>query len=495
MFNQDLLEKRQKLIDMGVNPYPYSFKTTTTIQQIINNPPITNDDKEGKSVSVTGRIVAQRKQGKVFFIDIEDLNAKIQLYFRKNEIGEEKWKVLNLLDIGDIIGVNGRVFITKMGELTIWIDSFELLSKSLVRVPISKSTDEKTYYELSDPEIIYKERYTYWIVNKKAREIVLKRTKIISEIRKFMDNRGFLEVNTPNIEMVYGGAEARPFEITIHALNNQRAFLRISPELYLKRYIVGGFPKVYTICQNFRNEGIDRSHNPEFTMLEWYEAYTDYEDQMKQFEELVSTVAISVCGTTKITYQGQEINLTPPWKRLSMIEALKQISGIDIENMSDDEIKNCILQNNLELPKVYNRGIAMVLLYDKLCEDKIIQPTFITDHPVEISPLTKPKRGKPGFVERFEPIICGMELGNAYSELTDPVEQYERLKKQREFDENNPEGIVHHPVDLDFIKAIASGMPPTGGVGLGIDRLIMLLTDSHSIRDIIPFPMTKPQKL
>ena len=316
------------------------------------------------------------------------------------------------------------------------------------------------------------------------------RFHIISLIRRWMEQEGFLEVLTPTIEMVYGGAEARPFSTNIWSLNNQKAYLRISPELYLKRYIAAGFPKVFTICQNFRNEGIDKSHNPEFTMMEWYEAGTDYVRQMERFEQLTSFLAMELLGSTSIEFQGTQIELAAPWRRLCMTDAIKEYVGIDVLSMTIDEIETYMADNQTEFNEGQPKGLLIAHLFEELCEAKLIQPTFILDHPVEISPLTKSKRGKPGFVERFEPFINCMEVGNAYSELTDPVEQYERLAAQRDI--KTGEDFENHPVDMDFIKAVGVGLPPTGGVGYGIDRIIMLLTNSSTIRDIIPFPMMKP---
>ncbi len=315
--------------------------------------------------------------------------------------------------------------------------------------------------------------------------------KIIARVRDFLDGRGFLEVTTPTIERNNGGAEARPFTTQIRALSNQSAYLRISPELPLKRFIVGGFERVYTICQNFRNEGIDRSHNPEFTMLEWYEAFTDYHYQMEQFETLVSTVAEQVTGSMKVEYDGKALDFTPPWRRLTVLDGLKE-HGIDASNLGEDELREEFKKRKLEVPKPFSWGHAIAALFEELVEPTLEQPTFVCDHPVEISPLTKAKRGDDRLVERFEPLVMGMEIGNAYSELTDPVEQRRRLEDQRKMGPD-VEGVEHHPIDEDFLKALACGMPPTGGVGLGIDRLVMLLTNCHTIRDVIAFPMMKPR--
>ena len=491
-FNEELLEKRQNLIDMGVTPYPYEFKTSHKLSEVREN----QEALMEKEVSVAGRITALRRQGKkVFFMDIEDFDSRIQLYMKQQTLGEENWKALLELNLGDWLGVTGDIFVTRMGELSVNGSDMVVLAKAVVPVPISKSKDGESYYQLSDAEILYRQPYLRWITDKKSRETMVTRSRIISAIRNFMEDREFLEVTTPTIEMLYGGAAAKPFETTINALSNQEAYLRISPELPLKKFIAGGFPKVFTICQNFRNEGIDRSHNPEFTMMEWYEALTDYNYQMEQFETLVSSVVKKVKGDTKITYQGTELEFAAPWDRLTMIGAIKKFADIDVEAMSEEELRAKVkeIDKDGKMKQDFSWGHGVNFLFEELCEEKIVQPTFIMDHPMEISPLTKVKRGNPKLVERFEPFVVGMEIGNAYSELTDPVEQFARFTEQRKFDELSmeQEGTVHHPIDMDFINAISMGMPPTGGVGLGIDRLVILLTDQPSIRDVIAFPMMR----
>ncbi|NUM33657.1 MAG: lysine--tRNA ligase [Candidatus Brocadiae bacterium] len=494
-FHQDLLEKRQQLLDLGVNPYPYSFAISHTLTELRDR----SQELMEKEVSVAGRITALRRQGqKVFFADIEDFDNRMQVYLKQQDFSEQIWQTILLLDIGDWVGIKGPLFATKTGELTIWTKEFSLLAKSVIRVPISKEKGDKKYYQLSDSETLYRQRYLHWITDKKAREVMLVRAKILSSIRRFMEGRGFLEVTTPTLELSYGGASARPFETTVHALSQEKAYMRISPELSLKRFIVGGFPKVYTICQNFRNEGIDRSHNPEFTMMEWYEAFTDYNYQMDQFEQLVSMLAKEITGSYKVVYQDTEIDFTPPWKRMTILDAIKEIGKVDVNALSDEELKKKVheIDPKYQIIEPFSRGHIVDFLFSNLCEEHMIQPTFILDHPLAISPLTKKKRGNPDLVERFEPFVMRMEIGNAYSELTDPVEQYERLRQQREFDADNlkKEGTVHHPVDLDFVRAIGMGMPPTGGVGLGIDRLVMLLTNQHSIRDVIAFPLLRREE-
>lgn len=396
------------------------------------------------------------------------------------------------MDLGDIIGVEGSVFKTKSGELSVNVVRLEILSKTVVPIPMGKEVGEKSIYRLADVESKYRERYLHWLLDEADRDRIRQRSRIISSFRRRMEAEGFLEVSTPTVEFVYGGAEARPFRTSIWALNNAEAFLRISPELYLKRYLVAGFPKVFSICQNFRNEGVDHSHNPEFTMMEWYEAYTDYEFQMRRFETLVAGVCEEICGSTRITYQGVEIDFRVPWSRISVLDALRQFASVDASQMSAEDLRAELGRRGVACPEPLSWGVAVIELFEATCEEHLVQPTFIIDHPVEISPLTKLKRGDDRLVERFEPYAFRMEIGNAYSELTDPVAQLERLLEQRR-ERGNQEDYENHPIDADFVKAVGCGMPPAGGVGLGIDRLIMLMTDAPSIRDIIPFPMVKPK--
>ena len=487
-FEEELVEKRADLLGKGVDPYPYKFERSHTLAQLRAQ----QEELMDKKVQVAGRLVAYRGKGKMVFADLADFDGRLQIMFRKNSFDETGWEVVRRgLDTGDWLGVSGPVFVTKMGELTVEALEAELLAKAVVRVPISKTKEGKVFFQLADPETKYRERYLHWITDVDARQAMVNRAKTISSMRRFLEGRGFIEVTTPTIEMGYGGAEARPFTTEIGALSGQQAFLRISPELPLKRFIVGGFEKVFTICQNFRNEGIDRSHNPEFTMLEWYEAFTDYHDQMEQFETLVSTVAEEVTGSMKVTYQETEIDFKPPWRRVTVLEALAEV-GIAADGMSEDELRSELETRKIEVPKPFSWGHGVMALFEELVEPTLTQPTFVCDHPVEISPLTKAKRGDPRLVERFEPMVAGFEIGNAYSELTDPIEQRERFDTQRRMGADK-EGVEHHPIDEDFIKALGCGMPPTGGVGLGIDRLVMLLTDSHSIRDVIAFPLMKPR--
>ena len=488
-FDDELLGKREHLLGNGVDVYPYSFERSHNLTKIR----VEQESLLDQTVRVAGRVVAYRGKGKMIFADIADFDGRLQVMLRKNHFDEAGWDVVRRqLDLGDWMGVEGKLFITKMGELTVEAETAQLLAKTVVRVPIPKSKEDQAWNVLADPETKYRERYLHWITDPQARQVMVKRAQVVSAIRRFLDDREFLEVTTPTIETSYGGAEARPFTTQIHALSNQEAYLRISPELPLKRFIVGGFEKVYTICQNFRNEGIDRSHNPEFTMLEWYEAFTDYHYQMEQFESLVANVADAVTGSSKVEYEGQELDFTPPWRRLTILDGLKE-AGVDADGMDENDLRAEFKKRELELPKPFSWGHAVAELFEALVEKTLFQPTFVCDHPIEISPLTKSKRGDERLVERFEPIVAGMEIGNAYSELTDPVEQRQRLEAQRAMGPDD-EGVEHHPIDEDFLKALGCGMPPTGGVGLGVDRVVMLLTDCHSIRDVIAFPMMRAVK-
>lgn len=494
-------------------PYPYRFSITHTLAQLREEyEPQELVEHSKELVSVAGRIGAIRRMGKAAFMDLVDFDGRFQIYLQRDTLGTDLWERLKLLDLGDWLGIQGAVFRTKTGELSVKAHQAEILSKTVVRLPISKEKDDRRFYALSDPELRARKRYLDWITDSESRKRFQQRSLIVEEIRRIMIQWGFLEVLTPTLEVCYGGAEAKPFTTTLHVLGDRKVYLRISPELPLKRYIVGGFPKVFTICQNFRNEGIDRSHNPEFTMMEWYEAFTDYEDQTKRFEELVAEVTRRILGTTRITYRGREVDLAPPWRRLRVADALKEAIGLDIVSATDNDIREyCrrwITDADLgdsgdEVAKnivTVSRGEAVMWLFERLFEDSLVDPVFVMDYPIEISPLTKQKRGCPSLVERFEPYICGMEVGNAYSELTDPVEQLQRFLQQRRWNEAMlaSGGAAHHadhPLDLDFIEAVGCGMPPTGGVGLGIDRLVMLLTDSPTIREVIAFPLLRDRSV
>jgi lysyl-tRNA synthetase class 2 len=509
------LEALKEIKSLGVNPYPYRFDITTNSAEVLStfkdpeNESDTEKQKE-KIVSIAGRITAIRKMGKASFCHIKDEAGKIQVYIRQNDVGEQMYKLFKLLDIGDIIGVNGFVFRTKMGEISIHAASFELLTKSVHPLPVVKEeateTGEKIVHDaFADVELRYRQRYIDLIVNDSVKDTFIKRTKIIQAIRATLEKNGFFEVETPTLQTIYGGANAKPF-VTHHNTLDIPLYLRVSNELFLKRLIVGGFNRVYEFVKDFRNEGIDRTHNPEFTQVEWYQAYCDYNDSMNLFEEVVEQACISVHGKTKIDYQGTEIDFKRPWKRLKMIDAISEKNGIDVLNMKKAGIIKFMKDRQIEFdPAIsHSKGLLIAALFEETCEESLIQPTFVIEHPLDTTPLCKPLReysmqqleemkNDPEqviFAERFEPYIYKWELGNSYSELNDPILQRKLLEEQAERGRGG-EGDTH-PLDEDFIKSIEIGMPPTTGVGLGVDRLVMLLTNSHSIRDVIFFPLMRP---
>ena len=474
-------EKLDKLKQEGKDPYSITkFSRTHTSKEVKDN----YEELEGKDVTIAGRIMAKRIMGKASFCHIQDSTGKIQSYVSINDLGEESYKAFKEDDIGDIIGITGFVFKTKTGEISIHAKQLVLLSKSLKPLP-------EKFHGLKDMDLRYRQRYVDLIVNPEVKETFIKRAEIIKEIRKFMENNGYMEVETPILTTVATGDAARPF-ITHHNTLDLQMYLRIAPELNLKRLIVGGFDKVYEIGKNFRNEGMDIKHNPEFTNMEFYSAYEDYNDMMNIAENLISTVAQNTLGTTTITYEGEEINLAPGWKKITMIEAIKEVTGVDFNKINTDEEAQAIAkEKGVEYEEIKNtRGHIINEFFETFVEDTLIQPTFIMDYPVEVSPLTKRKKEDPRLVERFELFIGGREYGNAYSELNDPIDQYERFLKQVEAKEKGDEEAGG--MDEDFVNALEIGMPPTGGMGIGLDRLIMLLTNSPSIRDVLFFPTMKP---
>ena len=473
-------EKLEELQANGKDPFEITkYNRTHNSEQVKNN----FDELNEQYVSIAGRIVGKRVMGKASFCHIQDMQGKIQCYVSLNDLGEEKYKEFKTYDIGDIIGVTGFVFKTRTEEISIHAKEVVLLCKALRPLP-------EKFHGLKDTDLRYRQRYVDLIVNPEVKETFLKRTKILKEIRNVLDSKGYLEVDTPILNTIAGGAAARPF-VTHHNTLDMDMYLRIANELYLKRLIVGGFDKVYEMGRMFRNEGISIKHNPEFTNIELYSAYEDYHDMMDIAEEIISTVAKNVLGTTKITYQGTDIDLTPSWKRITMIDAIKEVTGIDFNEIETDEEAKEIAKNlKLEYDETMTRGHIINLVFEEKVEETLIQPTFICDYPVEVSPLTKRKVDDKRLTERFELFIGGREYGNAYSELNDPIDQYERFLKQVEARENGDEEA--NMMDEDFITALEYGMPPTGGLGLGIDRLIMLLTDSASIRDVLLFPTMKP---
>jgi len=474
-FQEHRLAKREKLIENGINPYPYSFSPTHTISELLE---LFTDLETAKSVVTTyGRVLAIRKMGKSWFVDIIDYEHKFQLYVHAEEADERAVKIVPFLDIGDWAGVTGILFRTRSGEPTILVRELQIIGKSVADVPFGKQHDGTSSYALANIEMRRQKRYLDWITDPDSVKRFELRSRIISLVRHYMEEQKFLEVDTPTLEAVYGGAEARPFVTQIHAFGNRTVYLNISLELPLKRYIIGGFPRVFALAKCFRNEGVDATHNPEFTMIEWYEAFTDYEDQMKRFEDLTCFVVEKYMGSLKIEFQGRKIDLA--------LEA-RLVDGMSDEKLSFVGITRD--EYRIELSAEKPGALVMKVVEEELeSSGRLWDPCFICDHPRDISPLTKIKRGNPNFVERFEPHIATFEMGNAYSELTDPVEQYERFLAQRSLESSKD--YEEYPIDMDFIHAIACGMPPTGGVGYGIDRLVMLLTGKESIRDVIPFPM------
>ncbi len=474
-------EKLEKLQEEGKNPFEITkFNPTHTSKQIKEQ----YEELEGKDVTIAGRLMAKRIMGKASFCHVQDSEGKIQSYVSINDLGEESYKQFKEDDIGDIIGITGFVFKTRTGEISIHAKEVTLLTKSLRPLP-------EKFHGLKDADLRYRQRYVDLIMNPEVKQTFLLRSKLIKEIRKFMDEQGYMEVETPMLTTVATGDAARPF-VTHHNTLDLQMYLRIAPELNLKRLIVGGFDKVYEIGKNFRNEGMDIKHNPEFTNMEFYAAYEDYNDMMNLAESLISTVAKNVLGTTKITYQGTEIDLTPSWKKITMIDAIKEVTGVDFNEIkTDEEAQKIALEKGVKFEEIKNtRGHIINEFFETFVEDTLIQPTFILDYPVEVSPLTKRKKDNPALVERFELFIGGREYGNAYSELNDPIDQYERFMKQVEAKAKGDEEAGG--MDEDFVNALEIGMPPTGGMGIGLDRLIMLLTDSASIRDVLFFPTMKP---
>ena len=476
--------KLKELQEAGKDPFDvYKVDRTHTSQQVKAD----YEQLEGTVVTVAGRIMSKRGQGKVVFSDIHDRDGKIQLFIKIDEVGEENLKAYKSYDIGDLVYATGEVFKTRTEEVSVKVKNFELICKSLKPLP-------EKWHGLKDPDLRYRQREVDIITNPSVKETFIKRSQIMKGIREFLDNKGFLEVETPILGAIAGGAAARPFT-THHNTLNIDMYLRIATELYLKRLIVAGFEKVYDMGKNFRNEGMDIRHNPEFTCIELYQAYSDYNDMMEITENLVAYVCEKVNGTTKVEYQGTEIDFKPPWRRITMVDAVKEFAGVDFNTINSDEEAQAIAkEKNLEFPKpltTVTKGEVLNALYEEFGEENMMQPTFVTDYPVEISPLTKKKRGNEMFTERFEGFVFGREVCNAYSELNDPVVQRQRFEQQAKSREvGDDEAYV---IDEELMSALETGMPPTGGLGIGIDRLIMFLTDSASIRDVILFPTMKPQ--
>ena len=495
---QELIRRTslQKLRELGINPYPANeFKTNTSASQILAtfNPAIPNLQE----VVYAGRLMSQRIMGKVSFGELQDETGRIQIYLSRDEIcpGEDKSRYnevfKKLLDIGDIIGVMGYVFVTQMGETTIHVRDFVLLSKSIKPLPVVKEKDGKTFDAFTDPEQRYRQRYLDLIVNPHVKEVFLKRTKIINQMRELFNERGYLEVETPVLQPIPGGAAARPF-VTHHNALNMPLYLRVANELYLKRLIVGGFEGVYEFSKDFRNEGMDRTHNPEFTVMEIYVAYKDYNWMMDFTEEIVERIAIGLHGKTAIPVGDKEIDFKRPFKRITMYEAIREHTGFDISEMDEDALREVCRKIGVETDPTMGKGKLVDEIFGEKCEGHYIQPTFITDYPIEMSPLCKKHRDNPQLTERFELMVNGKEICNAYSELNDPIDQLERFQEQLRLSEKGDNEAMF--LDMDFVRALEYGMPPTSGMGIGIDRLTMLMTNSVSIQDVLLFPQMKQEK-
>ncbi len=474
-------EKLKELQESGCDPFQQvKFDRDHMAAKVKEN----FETLEGQNVSVAGRLMSKRGMGKASFCDLADRSGRIQLYVRADRIGTDAYAQFKKYDIGDIVGVQGEVFRTNKGEISVKASTVTLLSKSLQPLP-------EKWHGLKDTEIRYRQRYLDLIVNPDVKETFEKRSRIIREIRNFLDQRQFLEVETPVLHTIAGGAAARPF-ITHHNALNMDMYLRIALELHLKRLIVGGMERVYEIGRVFRNEGISVRHNPEFTLLELYQAYTDYNGMMELTEELIRHVANTVLGTTQITFNGIEIDLGKPFERLTMVEAVKRYAGVDFDQVQTlEQARELAREHHVEFEEHHKKGDILNLFFEEYAEDKLIQPTFLMDHPVEISPLAKRKADKPDYTERFELFVAGREHANAFSELNDPIDQRERFVRQAELKAAGDDEA--NELDDDFITALEYGMPPTGGLGIGVDRLVMLLTDSYSIRDVLLFPAMKPQ--
>ncbi|SHJ94880.1 lysine--tRNA ligase [Pseudozobellia thermophila] len=486
-------EKLNKLRDLGIDPYPAALYPVDTTSKNAKQ-----DYAEGRKVVLSGRLMSRRIQGKASFAELQDSEGRIQVYFNRDEICPGDDKTLynevykKLLDIGDIIGIEGELFTTKVGEITVMVKNFTLLSKSLRPLPLPKKDAEGNVYdEFNDPEQRYRQRYVDLVVNPKVKETFIKRTKITNTIRQFYNEKGYLEVETPILQPIPGGAAARPF-LTHHNALNIPLYLRIANELYLKRLIVGGFDGVYEFAKDFRNEGMDRTHNPEFTVMELYVAYKDYHWMMDTTEQLLEKIAIEATGSTKVTVGDHEIEFKAPYPRVPILEAIKIHTGIDVSGMDEEELRKTALDLGIEVDETMGVGKLIDEIFGEKCEHHYIQPTFITDYPKEMSPLTKEHRDNPRLTERFELMVNGKELANAYSELNDPIDQRERFEEQLKLSEKGDDEAMF--IDQDFLRALEYGMPPTSGIGIGIDRLVMLMTNNSSIQEVLFFPQMRPEK-
>ena len=486
-------EKLQKLTEMGINAFPADeYKITDTTKSI------KNDFAEGKKVKIAGRLMSRRIQGKASFAELQDSEGRIQVYFNRDEICTGEDKTLynevykHLLDIGDIIGVEGELFKTQVGEMTVMVKNFTLLTKALRPLPQPRTDENGVVHDaFNDPELRYRQRYVDLTVNPHVKEIFVKRTKLFNAMREFFNNAGYFEVETPILQAIPGGAAARPF-ITHHNALDIPLYMRIANELYLKRLIVGGFDGVYEFSKNFRNEGMDRTHNPEFTAMEIYVAYKDYNWMMDFTEKLLEFCAVSVNGTSESQFGEHTINWKAPYPRVSMTEAIQKFTGFDITGKTEDELREFAKSIGIEVDETMGKGKLIDEIFGEKCEGNFIQPTFITDYPIEMSPLTKKHRSKEGLTERFELMVCGKEIANAYSELNDPIDQRERFESQMALSERGDDEAMF--IDQDFLRALEYGMPPTSGLGIGMDRLIMFLTNNASIQEVLFFPQMRPEK-
>ena len=487
----------QKLIDLGINPYPSElFDINVSATEIKNNYSVNNADF--KEIQIAGRLMSRRLMGKAAFAELQDSTGRIQLYFNRDEIcpGEDKTMYntvfKKLLDIGDFIGVKGHVFTTKVGEISIHVESFMVLTKTLRPLPLPKmDADGKVHDAFTDPEKRYRQRYVDLVVNPHIKEAFVKRTQLTNSMRSFLNDKGYLEVETPILQPIYGGAAARPFK-THHNTLDMPLYLRIANELYLKRLIVGGFDGVYEFSKDFRNEGMSRFHNPEFTQVELYVAYKDYNWMMDLVEEMVEKIALDLHGTTEVQVGENLINFQRPWKRYTMYQAIEHFTGIDISSMDEKEMADTAKKLGVDIDSSMGRGKLIDEIFGEKCESQLIQPTFITDYPVEMSPLAKKHRDKDGLVERFEAICNGKEICNAFSELNDPIDQRNRFEEQLQLAKRGDQEAMI--LDEDFLRSIEYGMPPTAGLGIGIDRLSMIMTNSNSIQDVLFFPQMKPEQ-
>ena len=486
-------EKLQALRGLGINPYPAALYPVDS-----NTKTIKEDFNEGKTVTIAGRLMSRRIQGKASFAELQDSQGRIQVYFNRDEICPDEDKSTyneiykKLLDIGDIIGIEGELFTTQVGEKTVLVKEFTLLNKALRPLPLPKTdNDGNVYDEFNDPELRYRQRYVDLIVNPKVKDTFVKRTKITNSIREFFNNKGYLEVETPVLQPIPGGAAARPF-VTHHNALNIPLYLRIANELYLKRLIVGGFDGVYEFSKDFRNEGMDRTHNPEFTVMELYVAYKDYFWMMETTEALLEKVVLDTKGITEVTVGEKRIDFKAPYPRIPILEAIKSHTGIDVSGMDENQLKETAKNLGLEVDDTMGEGKLIDEIFGEKCEQNYVQPTFITDYPKSMSPLTKEHRDNPKLTERFELIVNGKELANAYSELNDPIDQRERFETQLALGEKGDDEAMF--IDQDFLRALEFGMPPTSGIGIGIDRLVMLMTNNSSIQEVLFFPQMKPKQ-